>query len=54
MVLTVEQLIAVCKDLQSTLDICRSTIEQLGMRRARTALMYRYAYLRDIRKLLEE
>ncbi len=51
--MTVDQLIAVCEDLKYTLDVIRVVHVTMPRNKVHKALKYRYAYLRDIRKLLE-
>jgi hypothetical protein len=51
--LSVDQLIAICKDLSYTIDIVRVVRTTMSPVKACKALTHRRHYLRDIRILLE-
>lgn len=51
--LSIQQLIAICDDIKSTLDAMRVLRENLPADCAADVLVWRLRYLRDIKKLLE-
>jgi hypothetical protein len=52
--LSIEQLIAICKDLSSAIDVVQVVFKHLPPDEVGDALAYRKNYLRDIKLLLEE